>query len=119
MSFSTALVLLVLGLLRGNDDGWGSATIVSLFAGAAVMLAAFAAIERRVAEPMLPLELFRSRAFTGVQLAAFAVSASLFALFLYLTLICRTTSATRRFRRDFVTCRSRWCRSWWRPSPSH
>ena len=36
---------------------------------------------------MLPLGLFRSRAFTGVQLAAaFAVSASLFALFLYLTL---------------------------------
>jgi predicted MFS family arabinose efflux permease len=35
---------------------------------------------------MLPLELFRSRAFTGVQLAAFAVSVSLFALFLYLTL---------------------------------
>ena len=50
------------------------------------MLGAFAAIERRVAEPMLPLGLFRSRAFTGVQLAAFAVSASLFALFLYLTL---------------------------------
>jgi predicted MFS family arabinose efflux permease len=43
-------------------------------------------IERRVAEPMLPLGLFRGRAFTGVQLAAFAVSASLFALFLYLTL---------------------------------
>jgi hypothetical protein len=35
---------------------------------------------------MLPLELFRRRAFTGVQLAAAAVSASLFALFLYLTL---------------------------------
>ncbi len=85
-TFSTALLLLVLGLLRGNDDGWGSATILSLFAGAAVMLAAFVAIERRVAEPMLPLELFRSRAFTGVQLAAFAVSVSLFALFLYLTL---------------------------------
>ena len=50
------------------------------------MLGAFAAVERRVAEPMLPLGLFRSRAFTGVQLAAFAVSASLFALFLYLTL---------------------------------
>jgi EmrB/QacA subfamily drug resistance transporter len=86
VSFSTALLLLVLGLLRGNDDGWGSAPIVALFAGAAVMLAAFAVIERRVSEPMLPLGLFRSRAFTGVQLAAFAVSASLFALFLYLTL---------------------------------
>ena len=37
-------------------------------------------------EPMLPLGLFRRRAFTGVQLAAFAVSGSLFALFLYMTL---------------------------------
>ena len=35
---------------------------------------------------MLPLGLFRSRAFTGVQLAAFAVSSSIFALFLYITL---------------------------------
>ena len=35
---------------------------------------------------MLPLELFANRAFTGVQIAAFAISASLFALFLYLTL---------------------------------
>jgi EmrB/QacA subfamily drug resistance transporter len=86
VTFSTSLVMLVLALLRGNDDGWGSPLIVSLLAGAAVTLAAFVAVERRVAEPMLPLGLFRRGAFTGVQLAAFAVSASLFALFLYLTL---------------------------------
>jgi EmrB/QacA subfamily drug resistance transporter len=86
LTFSTALFLLVLALVRGNDEGWGSALIVSLFAGAAALLGAFAAIERRVAEPMLPLSLFRRRAFTGVQLAAFAVSGSMFALFLYLTL---------------------------------
>ncbi len=86
LTFSTALFLLVLALVRGNDEGWGSAPIVSLFAGAAALLAAFVAIERRVAEPMLPLSLFRRRAFTGVQLAAFAVSGSMFALFLYLTL---------------------------------
>jgi EmrB/QacA subfamily drug resistance transporter len=85
-SFSTALLLLVLGLLRGNDDGWTSTPIVALFAAAAAMLVAFVLIEQRVSEPMLPLSLFRSPAFTGVQLAAFAVSASLFALFLYLTL---------------------------------
>jgi hypothetical protein len=60
--------------------------IVSLFSGAGVLLAAFAVIQQRVSEPMLPLGLFRRRAFTGVQLAAFAVSGSLFALFLYLTL---------------------------------
>jgi Na+/melibiose symporter-like transporter len=76
----------VLALVRGNDEGWGSAPIVSLFAAAAVLMAAFFAIERRVAEPMLPLGFFRRRAFTGVQLAAFAVSGSMFALFLYLTL---------------------------------
>src|ERR671925_4178 len=85
-TFSGALLLLVLALVRGNDEGWGSTLIVSLFAGSAALLVSFLAIERRVAEPMLPLGLFRRRAFTGVQLAAFAVSGSLFALFLYLTL---------------------------------
>jgi EmrB/QacA subfamily drug resistance transporter len=85
-TFSSALFLLVLALVRGNDEGWGSSLIVSLFVGAAVLLAAFVAIERRVAEPMLPLGLFRRRAFTGVQIAALAVSGSMFALFLYLTL---------------------------------
>jgi predicted MFS family arabinose efflux permease len=78
--------MLVLALLRGNDEGWGRPLIVSLLAGAIAMLGAFAVIEGRVAEPMLPLSLFRRRAFTGVQVAAFAVSASLFALFLYVTL---------------------------------
>jgi EmrB/QacA subfamily drug resistance transporter len=86
VTFSTALFVLVLALVRGNDEGWGSVPIVSLFAAAAVLMGAFVAIERRVAEPMLPLGLFRRRAFTGVQLAAFAVSGSMFALFLYLTL---------------------------------
>ncbi len=85
-TFSASLFLLVLAMVRGNDEGWGSAQIVSLLAGSAALLAAFVAIERRVSEPMLPLGLFRQRAFTGVQLAAFAISGSAFALFLYITL---------------------------------
>lgn len=86
VSFSGALMMLVLALLRGNDNGWASPLILGLFGGAGALLVAFVMIERRVAEPMLPLGLFRGRALTGVQLAAFAVSASLFALFLYVTL---------------------------------
>src|SRR4051794_15024181 len=86
VTFSSSLFLLVLGLLRGNDEGWGSPLIVSLLTGATVLMAAFLLIESRVKEPMLPLRLFRTPAFTGVQLAAMAVSASMFALFLYLTL---------------------------------
>src|SRR6266545_2746203 len=85
-TFSASLFVLVLALVRGNDEGWGSTLIVSMFAGSAVLLGAFAAIESRASEPMLPLGLFKRPAFTGVQLAAFAVSASAFALFLYLTL---------------------------------
>jgi Major Facilitator Superfamily len=85
VTFSSSLFLLVLGLLRGNDEGWGSTLIVSLLGGAAVLMAAFLVIQTRVKEPMLPLHLFKKRAFTGVQLAALGVSASMFALFLYMT----------------------------------
>src|SRR5437667_7090066 len=85
-TFSAGLFALVLALVRGNDEGWSSSLIVSLFAAAAVLLLAFIAIERRVSEPMLPLGLFKRPAFTGVQLAAFAISGSAFALFLYITL---------------------------------
>ena len=87
VTFSAALFMLVLALVRGNDEGWGSTLIVEpvrRLRGPARPPSR--PIERRVAEPMLPLGLFRGRAFTGVQLAAFAVSASMFALFLYLTL---------------------------------
>ena len=86
VTFSSSLFLLVLALIRGNEEGWGSSLIVGLFAASALLLAAFLAIERRVAEPMLPLGLFKRPAFTGVQLAAFGISGSMFALFLYMTL---------------------------------
>ena len=84
-TFSSALFLLVFGLLRGNEEGWGSTFIVALLGAAAALLVAFVVIESRVKQPMLPLRLFRKPAFTGVQLAALGVSASMFALFLYIT----------------------------------
>ena len=86
ITLGAGLFLLVLALLRGNEQGWGSPAIVAELAGAAVALLAFVAIERRVREPMLPLGFFRNRAFTGAQIAAFAISASFFAVFLYTTL---------------------------------
>jgi EmrB/QacA subfamily drug resistance transporter len=80
------LFLLVLALLRGNQEGWGSARIVAELIGAAVFLALFVVTESRVKQPMLPLHLFRHRDFSGAQVAAFSISASFFALFLYITL---------------------------------
>jgi predicted MFS family arabinose efflux permease len=86
LTLTAGLFLLVLALLRGNEDGWTSATIVAELIGAVVFLGAFIVVEARVKEPMLPLGLFRNRAFTGAQVAAFAISASFFAVFIYTTL---------------------------------
>jgi EmrB/QacA subfamily drug resistance transporter len=85
-TLASGLFLLVLALLRGNEDGWTSAPIVAELSAAAVLLVAFLLIERRVAQPMLPLGLFRNPSFTGAQVAAAAISATFFAIFLYITL---------------------------------
>jgi EmrB/QacA subfamily drug resistance transporter len=86
VTLTGGLALLVFALLRGNDEGWDSAVILASFGGAAALLCAFVAIEARVAQPMLPLRLFRNPSFTGAQVGAFGISASLFAMWLYMTL---------------------------------
>ena len=86
ITLSAGLFLLVLALLRGNEDGWTSTAIVAELIGAAVAIAAFVAVEMRVASPMLPLRFFRNASFTGAQVAAFAISATFFAVFFYTTL---------------------------------
>ena len=62
------------------------AAFALLAAFAAVALVAFLIIEARSTHPMLPLRLFRNPSFTGAQIAAFGISASFFALYLYATL---------------------------------
>jgi EmrB/QacA subfamily drug resistance transporter len=84
------LFLLVLALLRGNDDGWGSPGIVAALVGAAALLTAFVVVEERSREPMLPLRLMSRRTFAGPQVAVFAIACSFFAVFLYLTLYLQT-----------------------------
>jgi predicted MFS family arabinose efflux permease len=86
VTFSAALFLLVYALIRGNDDGWSSAKIVSLLTTAVLLLAIFVTIELRRSQPMLDLRLFRVPTFTGAQIVAFSIHASLFSMFLYLTL---------------------------------
>ena len=86
MTFSSGLFLLVFALVRGNAEGWGSPLIVSFLVGAVVLLCAFVVAERRQERPMFDLTLLRKPAFAGASIAAFALSASLFSMFLYLTL---------------------------------
>ena len=86
MTFSSALFLLIFGVLRGNGEGWSSPEIVGSLAVGAALLAAFAAIELRSRSPLLDLRLFRVPAFTGASIASFAVAASVFSMLLYVVL---------------------------------
>lgn len=64
------LAALVIALIEGERQGWSSAPIIALFVAAAVLLAGFAAYERRTGDPMLPLDLFGNRTFTAACLIA-------------------------------------------------
>ncbi len=86
LTLCVGLFALVFALVRGNSEGWSSGLITGCLAVAAVMLVAFVVIELRTAQPMLDLRLFRKPGFTGAQIAAFSLSASMFSMFLYLTL---------------------------------
>ena len=86
VTFCGSLFLLVYALMQGNDKGWGSTEILACLSAAAVLLVAFILVERAQPRPMLDLTLFRRPAFAGASIVAFAVSSSMFAMFLYLTL---------------------------------
>ena len=86
VTFSASGFLFVFAMIRGNDDGWSSSLIVGLLVVASALIVIFVVAELKQKEPMLDLNLFKRPAMTGVSLAAFAISASIFAMFLYLTL---------------------------------
>jgi EmrB/QacA subfamily drug resistance transporter len=86
VSFGAACFLVTYGLIRGNEDGWGSPLILGSLIAAAAMLFVFVAVERRTAAPMLALGLFRVPAFTGTALVAFAQSVALYPLLLFLAI---------------------------------
>ncbi|MGO9956063.1 MAG: MFS transporter [Solirubrobacteraceae bacterium] len=87
VTFSGALGALVYALIKGDTKGWDSTVIVACFAAFVVLLAAFLIAEvLQRQRAMFDLSLFRKPTFTGGAIAAFSLSAGLFALLLYLTL---------------------------------
>jgi len=65
-------------LLRGPVAGWGSATVLALFASGAALLGGFLVAEHRSAEPMVPLRLFTNASLSGAVTARFALFATVF-----------------------------------------
>jgi EmrB/QacA subfamily drug resistance transporter len=90
VTFTGALFLLVFATIRSPTVGWGSIEVVALLASSALLLVLFLVSQVVQTGPMFDVSLFRKPAFDGASIAAFAVAASMFAMFLYLTLYLQT-----------------------------
>src|SRR5215469_9664392 len=87
-----ALTALMFALIRGNALGWASPAIVALLAAAAVAFAAFVTYELRIAAaPMADLRLFARRSFAATGFVAFAISATVIGMIIYLSLYIQNT----------------------------
>jgi EmrB/QacA subfamily drug resistance transporter len=82
---TVALTLLILGVLEGGQAwAWGSPQSVAVLAAGAVLLGVFVAIERRAADPVVPLRLLRNRLLVATCLVAACVGAVLLGLTSYI-----------------------------------
>src|SRR3984957_16774617 len=71
-----AMLLLVYTGVAAQQAGWGSARTIGSFAAVVVALAAFVVIERRSADPLVPLGIFRSGALTRANIGAMTLFGS-------------------------------------------
>ncbi|WKV74271.1 MFS transporter [Streptomyces sp. PCS3-D2] len=75
---------LVLVASLGATWGWGSARIIGVAVLGALLLVAFLLVERKAAEPVLPLKLFRIRTFALCSAISFVVGFAMFGAMVYL-----------------------------------
>jgi EmrB/QacA subfamily drug resistance transporter len=87
LTITVGLVVLVYGIVRTEEHGWGSAqALVPMLAGAA-LIATFVFIEGRLAKaPLVPLRIFASRTLTGANLVVFMLGASMFGMWYFVSL---------------------------------
>ena len=81
---AVATCLVLVASLGGTTWGWGSPQIVGLAVLGVLLAVAFVAVERRAAEPVLPLKLFRIRTFALSAVISFIVGFAMFGAMTYL-----------------------------------
>jgi EmrB/QacA subfamily drug resistance transporter len=82
-----ATICLLLGLTWGGQTyPWGSPQVIGALVISALLFALFVLAERLVAEPVLPLSLFRNQVFTSAGILSLGVGAVILALAYYLPL---------------------------------
>jgi EmrB/QacA subfamily drug resistance transporter len=85
-SITGGLMLLVYGVTRAAQDGWGSVSTIGVLAAAAALIVTFVVIELRSKAPLLPMRLFRLRTLAVSNVTQLLVAAALFSQFFLLTL---------------------------------
>jgi len=86
VTITSSLALLVYAISKAPQVGWASGRTIGELIGAAVLLAAFVVIERRVAAPIVPFRIFRVTTVLGANVCAVFLGAVVFANFFLLTL---------------------------------
>jgi EmrB/QacA subfamily drug resistance transporter len=86
VTVTAALSILVYAVVDANSSGWGSSKTIGLLVLAALLLAAFVAIELRARKPLVPFSIFRIRTLTGANVVGLLVGASLFSMFFFISL---------------------------------
>jgi EmrB/QacA subfamily drug resistance transporter len=82
---TAGLFAVVYGCSQAEPDGWGSATVIGSLVAGGVLLAAFVAVEARVAQPLLPLRIVLDRTRGSAYLAVALVAVGMFGVFLFFT----------------------------------
>jgi EmrB/QacA subfamily drug resistance transporter len=85
VTVSAGLFALVFGFSHAETHGWGAPLTIGAVAAGVALLGAFVAVERRVANPLLPLRVVADRNRSAAYLAIAAVGAGIFGVFLFLT----------------------------------
>jgi EmrB/QacA subfamily drug resistance transporter len=86
ITVTAGLALLVYALVDAVNVGWGSTATLVKIAGAALLLAAFLAIELRQRAPLMPFSIFRLRTLRGADTVALLIGMSLFSMFFFISL---------------------------------
>ena len=79
------MAALVYGFIHAATVSWGNSTTLLSFAIAIVLLTAFVMIEARIANPIMPLRMFRSQIRVGSYVVMLVLGAAVFAMFYFLT----------------------------------
>src|SRR5438874_2322946 len=86
VAITLGTIALVFTLIKAESWGWSSGRTLAGFAIAVVLIAAFAVIERRHRNPLVPLRIFSNRGLAASDATMLVVAAALFGMFFFLTL---------------------------------